>query len=289
MVVGERGAGKTSLIKTLVNWRVREMTGKGMPRGAGVVVCNLDVGEGGLTIPGTMSIVSMGQPLPTTTPVAAMGTSISSGPPVPFPSPSSAEWTPAASVDAYAPPVNPLIYFHGHTSPNSNPAMFDLLLKRTGKSLKRKLEEGGVEGWRAGVIVDTPGEWAEKKGMQGVSRAVRELESEFGLAAKGSLGADAVVRTVNILLVVGSERLYVEMKKLMATNKTVSVVRVPKSDGVRSPLLLAEISLTLRLAGLGARSRVPRSSHGCSDSLVLLRRTRSHAGSPLALLNHRQV
>ena len=48
------------MIKTLVNWRVREMTGKGMPRGSGVVVCNLDVGEGGLTIPGTMSIVSMG-------------------------------------------------------------------------------------------------------------------------------------------------------------------------------------------------------------------------------------
>ena len=43
------------------------------------------------------------------------------------------------------------------------------------------------------------------------------------------------MRAVNILLVVGSERLYVEMKKLMATNKTVSVVRVPKSDGVRSP------------------------------------------------------
>ena len=122
-------------------------------------------------------------PLPTTTPVAAMGTSISSGPPVPFPSPSSAEWTPPASVDAYAPPVNPLIYFYGHTSPTTNPAMFDLLLKRVGKSLKRKLEEGGVEGWRAGVIVDTPGEWAEKKGMHGVSRAVRELESESRFAA----------------------------------------------------------------------------------------------------------
>jgi len=40
------------------------------------------------------------------------------------------------------------------------------------------------------------------------------------------------VSIVNVLLVLGSERLYVEMTKLLNTNKTVTVVRVPKSDGV---------------------------------------------------------
>lgn len=178
MVVGERGAGKTSLIKTLVNWRVREMTGSGKPANAAVVVVNLDVGEGGWTMPGTLSLVSMHALLPTTTPTSPLGTAISSGPPVPFPLASgpSAEWKPNPSIDAYAPPVNPLVFWHGHTSPNVNPALFEHLLKRVGKSLRRKLEMGGIEAWKAGCIVDTPGEWAEKRGMAVVSKAVRELE-----------------------------------------------------------------------------------------------------------------
>lgn len=41
-----------------------------------------------------------------------------------------------------------------------------------------------------------------------------------------------VVYTVNVLLVVGNERLQVEMSKLMITNKTVTVIRVPKNSGV---------------------------------------------------------
>ncbi|KAM0749821.1 Clp1-domain-containing protein [Meredithblackwellia eburnea MCA 4105] len=214
MVVGERGAGKTSLIKSLVNWRIREMTGSGKPSSAAITVVNLDVGEGGWTMPGTLSLVSMRSMLPTTTTTAPLGTALSSGPPVPFPQPTgtNADWKPAPSVDAYAPPVNPLVFWHGHTSPNVNAPLFDLLLKRVGVSLRRKIEAGGLDAWKAGYIIDTPGEWAEKKGMSVVSKAVRELE-------------------VNILLVVGNERLHVEMSKLMSTNKTVTVVRVPKSDG----------------------------------------------------------
>lgn len=39
---------------------------------------------------------------------------------------------------------------------------------------------------------------------------------------------------VNTLVVLGDERLGVSMTKLMATNKTVTVVRVPGNSGVRS-------------------------------------------------------
>lgn len=182
MVVGERGSGKTSLIKTLLNWRVREMAGKAMGK-VGIVYVNLDVGEGGMTLPGTFSLTSINALLPTTTTVSPMGTSTSSGPPVPFPLSASStnnndEYQPNPSIDAYAPPVNPLVYWHGHTSPNINSPLYELLLKQVGKSLKKKFSEGGVEGWRAGCIVDTPGEWAEKKGMTSVTKAVRELESK---------------------------------------------------------------------------------------------------------------
>lgn len=184
MLVGERGAGKTSLLKMLVNWRVREIWAKASGRGAassggGVTVVNLDVGEGGMTMPGTLSITSMRSMLPTTTPVCTLGTQISSGPPVPFPAPSNpTAWTPASVVDAYAPSVNSLTYWLGHMTPTDNAPLFDRLLRRVGQNLKRKLEEGGVEGWKAGCLVDTPGEWAEKKGLANVAKAVRALEGE---------------------------------------------------------------------------------------------------------------
>ncbi|KAI5480267.1 pre-mRNA cleavage complex II Clp1 [Pseudohyphozyma bogoriensis] len=227
MVVGERGSGKTSLIKTLVNWRVREMIGKGYEGDdAGVVYVNLDVGEGGVTMPGTCSITKLHSPLPTTTTVSPLGTSASSGPPVPFPLPTasgSTPWTPAHSIDAYAPPVNPLVFWHGHTTPNINPKLYEVLLKSVGRRLRAKFAES-EESWRGGCLVDTPGEWAEKKGMSAVTRAVRELE-------------------VNILLVVGNERLHVEMKKLLSTNKTVTVVRVPKSDGASDSDLPYQVRL----------------------------------------------
>jgi hypothetical protein len=48
---------------------------------------------------------------------------------------------------------------------------------------------------------------------------------------------------VNVLLVVGNERLHVEMSKLMSTNKTVTVIRVPKNGGVRlSSFLSCQVS-----------------------------------------------
>lgn len=146
---------------------------------------NLDVGEGAVTMPGTLSLVSMHALLPTTTPVCPLGTTISSGPPVPFPAPSGAtatEWTPASSITAYAPPVNPLIYWYGHQTPEENPPLYERLLKSVGKTLKRKLDEGGLEGWKAGCIVDTPGEWAGKKGMASIAKAVRALEGTSSVA-----------------------------------------------------------------------------------------------------------
>lgn len=45
---------------------------------------------------------------------------------------------------------------------------------------------------------------------------------------------------VNVIVVVGSEKLHVEMTKLMSTNRSVMVVRVPKSGGVS---LLSDLSL----------------------------------------------
>ncbi|GAA6009077.1 hypothetical protein JCM11491_005739 [Sporobolomyces phaffii] len=234
LVIGERGAGKSSLVKMLTNWRNREARATLAKPGestAGLTVVNLDPNDGSWTLPGTVGLVSTSSLLPTTTPAAPFGTSFSSGPPVPFPTPSTssssdapAPYHPPVNVDAYAPVLNPLVYYYGHLTATTNEPHYDLLLKSVAAAVKRKVDAGGIDGWKSGYLIDTPGEWAEKKGggWEKVKAAVREFE-------------------VNVLLVLGSERLYVEMTKLLNTNKTVTVVRVPKSDGA-SDLDLSTLS-----------------------------------------------
>ncbi|GAA5886512.1 hypothetical protein JCM6882_001667 [Rhodosporidiobolus microsporus] len=250
LVVGERGAGKSTLIKMLLNWRNRaaratapappSTTAGGATGGApGMTVVNLDPSDGLWTMPGTVGVVSTASLLPTSTPAASFGTSFSSGPPVPFPAPSAAAagtdapYVPQVNTDAYAALLDPLVFFVGHTSPTVNEPHYELLTKSVAEAARRKVDNEGVESWKAGLLVDTPGEWAEKKGggWERVKAAVREFE-------------------INILLVVGSERSYVEMSKLMNTNKTVTVVRVPKSDGASD----LDLPTTSRLQSLQTRS-----------------------------------
>ncbi|GAA6030990.1 hypothetical protein JCM8097_008972 [Rhodosporidiobolus ruineniae] len=248
LVVGDRGVGKSTLIKMLVNWRNRaaratapapasSTVGGSTGAAPGMTVVNLDPSDGLWTMPGTVGVVSTASLLPTTTPAASFGTSFSSGPPVPFPAPpaaaADAPFTPPVNPDAYAALLDPLVFFVGHTSPNVNEPHYDVLMKSVADAARRKVDNEGVESWKAGLLVDTPGEWAEKKGggWERVKAAVREFE-------------------INLLLVVGSERSYVEMSKLMNTNKTVTVVRVPKSDGASE----LDVSATSRLQALQTRS-----------------------------------
>ncbi|GAA5866182.1 hypothetical protein JCM8547_007195 [Rhodosporidiobolus lusitaniae] len=250
LVVGERGAGKSTLVKMLLNWRNRaaratapaplqKEQGGGASGGApGMTVVNLDPRDGQWTLPGTIGVVNTCALLPTTTPAASFGTSFSSGPPVPFPPPAAATgaespYVPPVNTDQYAALLDPLVYFVGHTSSTVNEPHYEMLMKSVADAARKKIDGEGVESWRAGLMVDTPGEWAEKKGggWEKVKAAVREFE-------------------INVLLVVGSERSYVEMSKLMNTNKTVTVVRVPKSDGASD----LDLPTTSRLQALQTRS-----------------------------------
>ncbi|BGP57748.1 hypothetical protein JCM8202_002401 [Rhodotorula sphaerocarpa] len=225
LVVGERGAGKSTLIKMLANWRNRSeraTAGTAKPP-SGITLVSLDPSEGTWTMPGTIGLASTSALLPTTTPAASFGTAFSSGPPVPFPPPTAssssmetgaAPFVPPVNPDSYAPLVDPLIFFTGHLSPTVNEPHYQLLIQSVADAASRKVDGAGVDSWKAGWMVDTPGEWVEKKGNghERIKSAVRA----FG---------------INVLVVVGSERLSVEMNKLMSTNKTVTVIRVPKSDG----------------------------------------------------------
>lgn len=191
LVIGERGAGKSSLIKMLTNWRNREARATLAKPGestAGLTVANLDPNDGAWTIPGTVGVVSTSSLLPTTTPVAPFGTSFSSGPPVPFPAPTTsssssetpAPYNPTVNLDAFAPVLNPLVYYYGHLSASTNEPHYELLLKSVAGAVKRKVDAAGLDGWKSGYLIDTPGEWAEKKGggWERVKAAVREFEGE---------------------------------------------------------------------------------------------------------------
>lgn len=86
------------------------------------------------------------------------------------------------------------------------------------------------------MVVDTPAVLTKKENYKWITRAVREFESESirkltFLAVAERMSAFRP-KPVNVLLVVGNERLQVEMSKLMSTNKTVTVIRVPKNSGV---------------------------------------------------------
>ncbi|BGP02829.1 Cleavage polyadenylation factor subunit clp1 [Rhodotorula toruloides] len=243
LVVGERGAGKSTLVKMLANWRnraERATCGTAKPA-SGITLVNLDPSDGLWTVPGTIGVVNTSSIIPTSTPAAPFGTSFSSGPPVPFPPPASSStssdapppYNPPINPDSYAPLLDPLVFFAGHLSPTVNEPHYDLLMQSVADAAKRKVDEAGMGSWKAGWMVDTPGEWVEKKGggWERVKAAVRAFE-------------------INVLLVVGTERSYVEMSKLMSTNKTVTVVRVPKSDGASDP----DLPTLSRLQSLQTRS-----------------------------------
>lgn len=219
MVVGERGAGKSTLVKTLTNWAVREARARQSANdktAVGPLVINLDVAsDNSVAVPGTLSVTPARALLPTSSAIATFGSLASSGPPVPFPqSPGDLE----PNIDTYAPPVNALVFWHGYLRAGANPALFEALLTAVGRAVNSKIEHGGLAAWRAGVIVDTPSEWLEKRNVPTLARAARELE-------------------VNTLFVLGNERQFVEVNKAMASNKSVKVLRVPRNDGVGSPPL----------------------------------------------------
>ncbi|CAH7685395.1 hypothetical protein PPACK8108_LOCUS19910 [Phakopsora pachyrhizi] len=203
MVIGTVSSGKSTLIKTLANWAVR--SGRTKLEGPGLLLVNLDPNNGGFTIPGTFSIAPLNVSIPTTTSVLPLGSTPTTGPP------STNDQVPNPSL--FAPALNALTFYYGHSQLGRNLDQASALIKRMGTSLEARIENSCETAlWRGGVLVDCPAEFSDK----GKSHLVKETVRAFG---------------INVLVVLGSERLYLEIKKLMNTNKTVEVIRVPKNGG----------------------------------------------------------
>lgn len=166
-------------------------------------------------MPATHTLVPVYDMLPSTTPVHPFGTTVTTGPPLAFASSTTGgPWQPEPRPDAMAPAVDAYTLFYGHTEAFRNTRLAELQLTKLNSVLANKLDMRYCDQalWRNGVVIDTPAEWTEKGKTAAVAKTCRELG-------------------VTVLLVVGGEKLFIDMRKLLDTNKTVTVVRVPKSPG----------------------------------------------------------
>lgn len=186
MVIGPDHSGKSSLVKCLTAWAVK--------RSRTPTIVNLDPREGILSIPGSISAVTMSSMMDVED---GWGSSPISGP-------------------TATPVKTPLIYHFPFASPEENAAVFKPLVTRAALAVTSRLEEDRLAK-DSGIIVDTPGSLNAPKGGY---ESILHVVSEF---------------SINVLLVLGSERLYSDMVRRFANPKSaeevVHVHRVQTTGG----------------------------------------------------------
>ncbi|KAI9713234.1 MAG: Cleavage polyadenylation factor subunit clp1 [Bogoriella megaspora] len=205
LVLGAKDSGKTSLARILTGYAVR--------MGRQPVVVNLDQGEGGVSVPGGL----------TATVMASVGDVESVG-----------GWGGSAITGPSATQLkSPLVYFYGMESLGeasgvgreplgSRRGIWKALVTRLALAVTSRMEED-LEVKAAGFVIDTPGILGDKKAYE----LVEHLVGEF---------------SINVILVVGSERLFSDMKRKFApqvsvgsangtVDEAVKVVKLAKSGG----------------------------------------------------------
>ncbi|CAZ85735.1 unnamed protein product [Tuber melanosporum] len=126
MIIGPENAGKTSLVKILTAYAVRQ--------GRKPAVVNLDPKEGVLSLPGTLSATSFSTIMDVE---EGFGSSPTSGPsPVPV--------------------KLPLVYYYGLETPEGNAKLYKALVSRMAVAVSSRLSEDD-QNRSSGIIIDTPG------------------------------------------------------------------------------------------------------------------------------------
>jgi len=193
LVLGPENSGKTTVCKILVNYAVRA------GQGWSPLLVNVDPSEGGWSVPGAISVAPVHSPLPTCSPANPLGSAATSAPT-------------ALSSNA----LLPLLYWYGHVEAKRNPLLIDRLIRNLGENINDKYEVD-AEGRVAGLIVDTPSAFASGPGANNDHR--QKLIKACVDAFK-----------INVILIVGHEKLNVEMQRTYGRQMT--VVKIPKSGGV---------------------------------------------------------
>ncbi|KAG6879257.1 Cleavage polyadenylation factor subunit clp1 [Termitomyces sp. T32_za158] len=192
LVLGPENSGKTTVSKILVNYAVRA------GQGWSPLLVNVDPSEGGWAAPGAISAASVHSPIPTCSPANPLGSAATSAP---------------TALPANA--LLPLVYWYGHAETRRNPLLMDRLIRNLGENIKEKYDYD-AEARVSGLIVDTP--------------------SSFGAGTGANDHRHKLIKAcveafkINIILVVGHEKLNVEMQRTYGSQ--ITVIKVPKSGGV---------------------------------------------------------
>ncbi|KAH9035396.1 Clp1-domain-containing protein [Lactarius pseudohatsudake] len=194
LVLGPENSGKTSVCKILTNYAVR--AGQGWTP----IYVNTDPSEGGWTIPGTISAAPVTASLGTSSPASPLGSAATSAPTI-------------LSSNA----LLPLVYWYGHPEIKRNPLLMDRLIRNLGENVVER-HDLDPEGRASGIIVDTPSSFASSPSSTSADHRqtlIRACVDAF---------------RINVILVVGHEKLNVEVQR--AYGSRMSVVKIPKSGGV---------------------------------------------------------
>ncbi|PVG01138.1 hypothetical protein CPB86DRAFT_773489 [Serendipita vermifera] len=197
LIIGPEHSGKTTACKILANYAVR-----GMATYTPLYI-NLDPSEGGFTIPGTLSACPIDSPIPTSSPANPLGITATSAP------------TALSSSK-----LIPLVQWYGHADVAKNPRLVEHLIRVLYDGVAERLEDDVPLARTSGLFIDTPSNFTSVP-----------LDDKYTLV-KTTVHAFRV----NMIVVIGNEKLTVEMQKLFAegsyTHHKVTVLKIPRSAGV---------------------------------------------------------
>ncbi|KAH7889600.1 Pre-mRNA cleavage complex II protein Clp1-domain-containing protein [Phlebopus sp. FC_14] len=195
LVLGPENSGKTTICKILTNYAVR------MGQDWAPLLVNVDPSEGAWSIPGTVSAAAVRGPIATASPANPLGCAATSAPTV-------------LASNA----LIPLIYWYGQADTKRNPRLLDRLIRNLGINIAERYDND-PEARASGLVVDTPSSLAAgpSSGSSPDSRhtLIKACVDAF---------------RINIIVIVGHEKLNVEMQRIYGGHLT--VVKIPKSGGV---------------------------------------------------------
>ncbi|XP_049546207.1 protein CLP1 homolog [Anopheles darlingi] len=133
MVVGPTDVGKTTLCRIFLNYAVR--------LGRRPIYVDLDVGQGGIAIPGTIGALLVERPAP-----VAEGFSQQA----------------------------PLVYHYGHNTPSANSTFYDVLISKLAETTLERLQ-ANKKAKSSGMIINTCG-WVKGSGYSHILHTVSAFE-----------------------------------------------------------------------------------------------------------------